>query len=59
MVDEMGLSVAQRLSIVSGPALADEPGLGPLTLPGFLRDVAQMYGDREALVWRTVDGVTR
>ena len=30
-----------------------------LTLPGFLREVTQTYGEREALVWRTADGVTR
>ncbi len=50
---------AQHLSIVSGPPLADEPGLGTLTLPGFLRDVTQAYGQREALAWRGPDGVTR
>ena len=59
MVDETGSQAAQRLSIVSGPPLADEPGLGSLTLAGFLRDVTRMYGEREALVWRTADGVTR
>jgi fatty-acyl-CoA synthase len=59
MVDETGLLAGQRLSIVSGPSLVDEPGLGSLTLAGFLRDVTQMYGEREALVWRTADDVTR
>jgi fatty-acyl-CoA synthase len=33
--------------------------LGALTLPGFLREVTQTYGDREAVVWCTADGVTR
>ena len=33
--------------------------MGSLTLPGFLREVTQTYGEREALVWRTADGVTR
>ncbi|KAA9159790.1 acyl--CoA ligase [Amycolatopsis acidicola] len=37
-------------SVVSGPALADEPGLGALTLPGFLREVTARYSEREALV---------
>ncbi|CUU54676.1 fatty-acyl-CoA synthase [Parafrankia irregularis] len=46
-------------SVVSGPPLAEEPGLGSLTLPGFLREVTATYGDREALVWRTADGVER
>ncbi|MBP1820566.1 fatty-acyl-CoA synthase [Mycobacterium sp. OAE908] len=47
------------LSIVSGPSLRDEPGLGTLTLPGFLRDVTTMYRDREALVFRSADACTR
>ena len=47
------------VSIVSGPPLSDEPGLGALTLPGFLREVTTTYGAREALVLRTPDGVTR
>jgi fatty-acyl-CoA synthase len=47
------------LSIVSGPALRDEPGLGTLTLPGFLRDVTTVYCDREALVFRAADTHTR
>jgi fatty-acyl-CoA synthase len=59
MVDGTGSAAAQQLSIVSGVPLSDEPGLGTLTLPGFLREVTQMYGEREALVWRTADGVTR
>ena len=49
----------QSLSIVSGPPLSDEPGLGPLTLPDFLREVTKKYGPREALVLRTPEGVTR
>jgi fatty-acyl-CoA synthase len=41
------------LSIASGPPLRDEPGLGPLTLPGFLREVTAAYGEREAVILRT------
>jgi fatty-acyl-CoA synthase len=59
MVAETNSEAAQSLSIVSGPPLAAEPGLGSLTLPGFLREVTSMYGDREALVLRTAEGVTR
>jgi fatty-acyl-CoA synthase len=59
MTDETGSQAAQCLSIVSGPPLSEEPGLGALTLPGFLREVTQMYGEREALVWHSADGVTR
>ena len=47
------------LSIVSGPPLAEEPDLGSLTLPGFLRDVTTMYRDREAIAFPMTDGVTR
>ncbi|KAB2381282.1 class I adenylate-forming enzyme family protein [Actinomadura montaniterrae] len=47
------------LSIVAGPPLSEEPGLGPLTLPGFLREVTEMYGDREAVVLRGPDGTVR
>ena len=36
-------------AIAAGPPLAEEPGLGPLTLPGFLREVTARHGDREAL----------
>jgi fatty-acyl-CoA synthase len=59
MIDETSSEAAQHLSVVSGPPLSDEPGLGSLTLPGFLREVTQMYGEREALVWPTADSVTR
>jgi fatty-acyl-CoA synthase len=46
-------------SITAGPPLSEEPGLGSLTLPGFLRDVTSMYGDREALVYHSAGSVTR
>lgn len=63
MADETNSGAAQGisagLSIVSGPPLSDEPGLGVLTLAGFLHEVTQTYGEREALVWRSADGVTR
>lgn len=59
MGDEANSAVEQRLSIVSGPPLSAEQGLGSLTLSGFLREVTEMYSEREALVWRTADGITR
>jgi fatty-acyl-CoA synthase len=59
MVEKTGSQASQQLSIVSGPPLSDEPGLGSLTLPGFLREVTQEYGEREALVFHHADGVTR
>jgi fatty-acyl-CoA synthase len=44
------------LSILHGPPLAEEPGLGALTLPGFLREVTARYAGREALVLHHPDG---
>jgi len=37
-------------SITHGVPLAEEPGLGALTLPGYLREVTGRYAGREALV---------
>lgn len=56
---ETDFESASALSVVSGPPLGSEPGLGSLTLPGFLREVTVAYGRREALVLRTAEGVTR
>lgn len=47
------------LSIVSGPPLSEEPGLGALTLSGWLREVTERSGAREALVMHEAGGVTR
>ena len=47
------------LSIVTGPPLSEEPSLGTLTLPGFIREVTEKYGPREALVLYENGGVTR
>jgi acyl-CoA synthetase (AMP-forming)/AMP-acid ligase II len=44
------------LSIVRGAPLSEEPGLGALTLPGFLREVSDRYAEREALVFHHPDG---
>ena len=46
-------------SIVSGIPLSAEPGLGALTIPGYLREVTARFADREALAWRTESGVAR
>lgn len=56
---ETNAESVRTLSTVSGPPLSAEPGLGPLTLPGFLREVTARYGEREALVTRTAEGATR
>ena len=39
------------LSIVSGPPLSEEPGLGELTLTGWFKTVCEAGGDAEALVF--------
>jgi fatty-acyl-CoA synthase len=44
------------LSVSRGPALEVEPGLGELTLAGFLRDVTTRFADREAAVLHGEDG---
>ncbi|MBW8752744.1 MAG: acyl--CoA ligase [Sphingomonadales bacterium] len=48
--------MAEELAIVRGIPLEEEPGLGSLTLPGFLREVTDRYGAREALVMHHADG---
>jgi fatty-acyl-CoA synthase len=50
---------AERLSIFRGPPLAEEPGLGPLTLAGYIREVTRRFGPREALAIHSGSGMTR
>lgn len=38
------------LSIAHGAPLAEEPGQGALTIPGYLREVCERYGEAEAVV---------
>ena len=47
------------LSIIQGVPLDQEPGLGALTLPGFLREVTARFADREALVMHAPNGAER
>ena len=42
----------EALSLIHGPPLADEPGQGAHTIPGYLREVAARHGPREAMVMR-------
>lgn len=44
------------LSSLQGPALESEQGLGALTLPGFMSEIAERFGEREALCWRDLQG---
>ena len=48
--------MAKDIALVRGVPLEEEPGLGALTLPGFLREVVTAYGPREALVMHRPDG---
>ena len=52
----MQTTSAPPLSIIHGPPLAEEDGLGALTLPGYLRELTRLYGEREALVFYDADG---
>lgn len=38
-------------SLIHGPPLADEPGIGPLTLGGWFREITARGGEAEALVY--------
>jgi acyl-CoA synthetase (AMP-forming)/AMP-acid ligase II len=49
----------ERLSQVSGPSLSEEAGLGALTLSGYLREVVERFGAREALAMRAGDDMIR
>ena len=53
------VSARGQASVVKGISLREEPGLGALTLPGFLREVTTQFADREALVLRKSQGVVR
>jgi fatty-acyl-CoA synthase len=46
----------KAVSIIRGIPLSEEAGLGELTLPGFIREVAERFCKREALVQRRPDG---
>ncbi len=59
----MGASAESKtssaLSIVTGSPLSEEPGLGALTIPGYLREVTTRFAGREALVRRSAEGTLR
>lgn len=46
----------KSVSIVRGPPLSEEPGLGALTLAGFIRQVTERFAEREVLAQRRADG---
>jgi acyl-CoA synthetase (AMP-forming)/AMP-acid ligase II len=47
---------SEELALVRGIPLEEEPGLGPLTLPGFLCELRDRYAAREALAQPFPDG---
>lgn len=47
------------LSIARGIPLGQEPGLGALTVPGYLDEVTTSFAEREALAFPTASGVER
>jgi fatty-acyl-CoA synthase len=59
MGTEADFPEGQQLSLVRGMALKDEPGIGALSIPGYLREVTQRFAANEALVMHRHDGVER
>lgn len=52
-------SASRDLSVIHGRPLSTMPGLGALTLPGYLREVTERFGPREAVVVHRDGGVER
>lgn len=55
----MSANTANGFSLVRGIPLAEEDGIGALTLGGYLAEVAGRFGSREAAVLRSPEGVER
>ena len=53
------MATANALSIVRGTPLAEEPGLGILTISGYLRAVTARYAGREAVVMHGAEQAAR
>jgi fatty-acyl-CoA synthase len=53
------IRIADGLSLVTGIPLEEEPGIGALTLGGYLREVTTRYGASEAAVMHGENGVER
>ncbi|MCX7864847.1 MAG: hypothetical protein N2423_07420, partial [Novosphingobium sp.] len=54
---EYRAEIVDGLSISRGMPLAEEQGLGALTLSGYIREITARWGTREAAMI-TLDGVT-
>lgn len=50
---------SNNISLVHAMPLAEEPGIGALSLPGYLREVTQRYTNSEAVVMYNGDDVLR
>jgi acyl-CoA synthetase (AMP-forming)/AMP-acid ligase II len=59
MRDELQPPPSDLISLVHGLPLAEEPGMGALTIPGYAREVTRRFAEREALVLHGPDGVER
>lgn len=53
------IEVVAGLSIARGIPLAEEAGVGPLTLGGYVREIARRHGSNEAAVIHLPDGAQR
>jgi fatty-acyl-CoA synthase len=53
------IKIADGLSLVKGIPLSEETGIGALTLGGYLREVTERYGPREAAVLHGENGAER
>lgn len=53
------VEVVDGLSLVRGIPLAEEEGIGALTLGGYVREITERYGPRDAAVMRIGDSVER
>jgi fatty-acyl-CoA synthase len=59
MNEKMDADIARAPSILKGVPLSQEPGLGALTLPGFVRELTERFAEREGLVMHAPGGVVR
>lgn len=59
MDEDASSPMSAKASIASGTPLGSEPGLGALTIPGYLREITSRFAENEALVCRTESGGVR
>lgn len=59
MATEAQSDNTQPMSLVRAMPLSEEPGMGALSLPGYLKEVTDRYADSEAVVMHSGDGVER